>query len=373
MNKKLSVFLLSAFISAASAPFAAADIAYGDRPFYGFFLSNGGYANADESHYGFAKQTFADPWDNTLIHELSGGVGVYAATAIDGVYYAAPYLYESSMSMPTPMPLFSYNIYTGLVREIGPWSDGSTDLKPSDMTYDVKNDRILAACYGSLEGSGIYEIDRNTGKMSLVCNPGNAGGVIAADAFGRIFTINHQGELIQVDPTRNNSTTVIYRIPYNYLSANQSLEFDFTSGKLYWASNTLENPHGDKGRSTWLVEITLPSISADMDYSADMKGYSYTEVGEVGIYSRFMGLYIPYATGGFEAPGFATDLKSASSDDGSFCTISFKVPEKTFGGEPLASVDGYDIYRDGVRIYTGKGTFAAGQELTYEDKEVPVS
>ncbi|MDE6381295.1 MAG: hypothetical protein K2L57_00345, partial [Muribaculaceae bacterium] len=112
MNKKLIAAVL--LCGTAAFPIAAASgIEHADRPFYGFFLSNpGGYTNADESNYGFARQTFAEPDINELLQSLSGGMGLYAATAVDGIYYAAPYIYESSMSMPTAKPLFSYNIYT---------------------------------------------------------------------------------------------------------------------------------------------------------------------------------------------------------------------------------------------------------------------
>lgn len=372
MNNK--ILAASLLLAAAASPNPANAVEYGNRPFYGFFLSNpGGYTNAAEDQYGFAKQTFSNPGANELMYALSGGIGVYAATAVDGIYYAAPYLYESSMSMPTARPLFSYNIYTGQVTEIGPWTDMSTDIKPSDMTYDVKNDRILATCYGSLEGSGIYEVNRETGAMTLLRKINNGGGVIAADAFGRVFTINHDGQLLQIDMTKDNSSKVIYQLPYSYLAANQSLEFDFTNGKIYWASNTLNNPRNDGGHSTWMVEITLPNISPNMDYSADMQGYSSQEIGEIGNNSRFLGMYIPYATGGFEAPGFATDTKSESSVDGSFCTIEFKIPTTTFGGDPLSAVDGYDIYRDGVKIYTGKGRLNAGEAVKYEDKAIPAT
>ena len=167
MNKKTIAALLLACTAASSGYAEAAE--QDNRPFYGFFLSNpGGYTNADETQYGFSRQTFANAGANELLYPLSDGIGLYAATAVDGIYYATPYLFESSMSMPTPRPMFSYNIYTGQVKEIGPWSDQSTDLKPSDMTYDRKNDRILAACFGSKEGAGIYELDRETGAMTLI-------------------------------------------------------------------------------------------------------------------------------------------------------------------------------------------------------------
>lgn len=76
----------------------AAEVDHGDRPLYGFFLSNPlGFTNASNENYGFAKQTFADLTNSELMYGLSGGIGVYAATAIDGIYYAAPYYYGSSM------------------------------------------------------------------------------------------------------------------------------------------------------------------------------------------------------------------------------------------------------------------------------------
>ena len=372
MKKNILTALM--LVGAAAAPLYANAVENGNRPFYGFFLSNpGGFTNAPKECYGFAKQTFSDATHNELIYELSGGVGVYAATAIDGIYYAAPYLYESSMSMPTPRPLFSYNIYTGQVTELGEWSNQTTDLKPSDMTYDRKNDRLLAICYGSSEGGGIYEVDRKTGAMTLLRQANNIGGVIAADAFGRVFSINHEGQLLQIDMTKDNSAKVIYTLPYAYLAANQSLECDPTSGKLYWASNTLDNPHSDNGHCTWLVEITLPGIGPNVDYSADMQGYDYKEIGEIGYTSRFLGMYIPYATGGFEAPGFATDLKSESSVDGEYCTIEFKTPSTTFGGDELASIDGYDIYRNGEKIFNEHKNYAGGTVVKYEDKAIPAT
>ncbi len=374
---KLASFVFATVLAAGmmSVPRAYAEgIENGDRPFYGFFLSNpAGYTNATEDKYGFAKLTFADTGNAELLHELNGGVGVYAATAVDGIYYAIPYLFETSMTMPSPMPMFSYNVYTGQVLEIGPWSDGNTDLKPSDMTYDRKNDRILALCFGSQEGSGIYELDRKSGTLTLLRKLNNGSGVIAADAFGRVFTINHEGQLMQIDMEKDFSEKVLFQLPYSYLSANQSLEFDVTSGKIYWASQTYENPTGNQGRGTYLVEITLPAIAPDADYSADMKGYESKEYSEIGFDARFLGMYIPYATGGFDAPGFAADLVTVPGEDGKSCKIEFKVPSTTFGGSPLASIDGYDIFRDGERIYTGKGVAAAGESITYTDTEIPVS
>lgn len=375
MNRQLTA-LLAGLISISAPTYAEGTVEYGNRPFYGFFLSNQLWTNAN-SGYGFSRQTFEKPYENELLHALEGNIGLYATTAVDGIYYAAPYLFESSMSMPTPRPMFTYNIYTGNVEEIGAWSDMSTDLKPSDMTYDRKNDRILALCFGSLEGGGIYEVNRETGAMTCI-RKFTGGGVIAADNFGRVFSILQDGTLVQVDMTKDETYTGIYRLPFAYLQSNQTMEFDVTSGKLYWAANTRINPmgfsdeEGDNGRSSWLVEITLPSIAPNENYNASMSGYSYEVIDEIGSMARFQGLYIPSCTGGFEAPGFASDCTFTSTEDGERCILGFNIPATTFGGEPLDAVDGYDVFRDGTRITTVKGPFTAGSSQQYEDTEVPV-
>ena len=364
MKKTLLTF--AALVGAAVTVQAAEEVAYGNRPFYGFFLTNGRYTNATEAQYGFAKQTFKATRTNELIHELTDNVGVYAATAIDGIYYAMPYQYSSSMSMPEPLPMFTYNIYTDRVEQMGRWDIEGSDFKPSDMTYDIKNDRLLAIGFDSQSKSAIYEVDRNTGALTRLSLLKEVGGVIAADAQGRIFTICHDGALYQVDITRDYTMQKIYEMPYSYLTSNQSLEFDMTSGKLYWASNCKDNPRHDGGYSTYMVEITLPVIGPEQNYTPNDK-YSFREINEIGTAARFQGMYIPYAVGGFEAPGFATDIQTVSSPDGSYCTINFKAPTTTFGGEALSSVDGYDLYRNGERIHSEKG-LSVGKSVTYEDK-----
>ena len=97
----------------------------------------------------------------------------------------------------------------------------------------------------------------------------------------------------------------------------------------------------------------MPTISPDRDYTASGE-YRVREIGEIGYFARFQGMYIPYATGGL-APGFATDITTTSSPGGKSRKIDFKASLTTFGGEELESIDGFDIYRNGVRIHTQKG------------------
>ncbi|MGM9806299.1 MAG: choice-of-anchor J domain-containing protein [Candidatus Aphodosoma sp.] len=370
MNKKLS-FLIGLVATLLCTGLHGATVEFGNRPVYGFFLSNEQFTNAKTGAYGFARQTFNSLGDNELLYELTGSVGIYAAAAADGIYYAVPYHFTSSMQEPTPLPLFSYNLYTGHVEEIGEWNTDGSSFKPSDMTYDMKHDRLLALGFDPVNSSAVYEVNRQTGKFTKLVSLPIVGGVIAADAFGRIFTVSVDGRLFQIDMSQDNKATELCSLPYRQLQSNQTLEFDITNNKLYWAANCIDNPSGDKGAETRLVEITMPVITPEQDYSPSTD-FSYREIGPVGHYARFQGMYIPYATGGFMAPGFATDIKTTSSEDGTECTIEFKAPTTTFGGEALESVDGYDLYRNGVKIHTHKG-LSAGENAVYTDTVIPAS
>lgn len=364
------LFMMAVFSSVGL--YAAEKVEYGSRPVYGFFLSNGQFVNAKVGAYGFSRQTFDALTTNELLYELSGGVGVYATAAVDGVYYAVPYHFSSSLQEPAPLPMFTYNIYTGNVEEVGEWNTDGSSLKPSDMTYDMKNDRLLALCFDPVNMSAVYEVNRQTGKFTKIVSLPNVGGVIAADAFGRVFTITTDGILYQIDMAHDQKAIELYTVDgYSQLLSNQSLEFDITSNKLYWAANCQNNPSGDRGQNSRLVEITLPVVGPDQDYAPSVD-FSHREIGIIGQTARFQGMYIPYAAGGFLAPGFATDVKTTSSEDGTKCTIEFKAPTTTFGGETLTSLDGYDVYRNGVKIHTQKG-LEVGAAASFVDESVTES
>lgn len=374
MNK---IYLLSSLLAAASimpAQSEAASVEYGNRTFYGFFLTNGSYTNGQYGEYGFAKQKFNDLESNELIYRMGNNMGIYAAAAIDGVYYAAPYQFSTSLQPPEAKPMFTYNIYTGYVEEIGPWVTDDPEFKLWDMTYDRKNDRLLAVGYSYATGGAIYEVNRKTGQLTRLRS--TEGMLLAADAFGRCFTITSDGDLYQLDMNNETRMIKLMNLPYVGQLSHQSLEFDLTNNKLYWASNTYTNPNGlaytdgDHGEETRLIEITLPNIGPEQDYKEG--GFSYADMGPIGSFATFMGMYIPFAPGGFMAPGHATDIKTVSSEDGKQCKITFKAPTITFGGEELTSIDGYDIFRDGVRIATRNG-IQAGQICEYEDKDIPES
>ena len=369
---KQILFSVALLCSAGCYEALAAEVQYGNRDFYGFFLGNETYTNANGSQYGFTRQTFASPGTNELIYEFTDNMGMYAATAIDGVFYGVPYIYSSSITMPEPKPFFSYNIYTGHYEEIGDWNPEKSQFKPQDMTYDLANDRLLAVGFDPEYRSCVYDVDRNTGKFTRIVKLPVTAGTIACDAHGRVFVISGEGKLYQVDMENDNRAELLMQLPYSDLVSNQSMSFDLTCNKLYWGANCMVNPNNDRSASTWLVEITLPVIGPQQNYTPESGKYEYTQIAEIGSHGRFLGLYIPYCAGGFSAPGFATDIECKSAENGLDCTLSFTTPVKCFNGEDDTTVDGYDIYRDGVRIYTAKGV-SAGQRISFTDTDIPAS
>ncbi len=374
---KKSILVL-ATVAAMSLPgmtaSAQTDVEHGTREFYGFFLSNQWYNNAAYPAYGFAKQTFAFPADNELIYPFDGVTGIYAAACADGIYYACPYEFTSSMEEPTAKPVMVYNLASGLVEDLGEWHEDGATFKPSDMTYDIYNKKMYAICYGYKEGgTGVYELDMTNGSLSLVCSA--RGGVIAADGVGRIFTIDHDGWLYQINLS-NGVATPVFNTKCTGLVSNQTMEFDHTTGTLYWASATTTDTYndfgidvGDRGRTVHLRGITLPSLPIGQNYTSSMEGFDMVDYGEVGTSAAFLGMYIPYAEGGFDAPGAVTDFTATSNATGNGTDLAFKLPVKTFGGDELTSINGYAIYRDGVEVAYSKEAVTPGQAVSWSESD----
>lgn len=360
--------LLSCPVMNAAVP---SEIEHGNRTFYGFFLSNqNDFTNAVYPAYGFAKQTLDAPDLNELLYGFDGKIGVYAATCVEGVYYACPYSFSSSMEEPSPMKVMTYDIAAGRVDYLGAWYNEEDQAKPSDMTYDIKNDRILAICYSTMSGSGIYEMNRNTGAMKRICDA--RGGVIAADGQGRVFTIDHDGWLYQINLS-NGKATPVFDTKCSSMMSNQTMEFDHTTGNLYWASCTMSDmtsgeEKGDKGRGAYLRCIYLPQLPAGQNFTASTKGIEMGTYGEIGMGARFQGLYIPYADGGFDAPAAVTDLTVTPSATADGADFSFKLPTTTFGGDPLTDLNGFVILRDGEQAYYNATSVMPGDLVTWSDR-----
>lgn len=328
----------------------------GGRVFYGFNLGSAEWS-PDYRGYdcGFVSYPFDLKGEGTVLNSFlpTPTRAVYAGAGIDGVIYACEYEYASSTSMPEPTDFISYNTVNGSLRRIGKWNPEGSSFKPSDMTYSIKDDKLYAI--GFENGTGLYEVDRNTGEFTKICSL-SAGGTLAADAKGTLYTMTSGGELCTIDVAKGRLSTV-WVSPLKGMMSNQSMEFDHTTGLLYWASCTSTHTYG--AEDVYMQEIDL----------SDIGNITMREVGMVGISSRLVALHIPYAEN-LDAPAAPADVKSVAGAPGSLdCTLTWTNPTESFCGGEIGTLYGLVIKRDGVEVAYIENP-VAGASMSWSDTEV---
>ena len=349
MKKQLLFSLMCAgVLSAAATP--------GNRVFYGYNLGSEEWAEGFKTYdCGFVSYPFDLSADGKVLKSYlsTPSKAVYAGAGIEGGIYAYEYEYSSSTSMPEPTDFVSYNTINGVYTRIAKWNEAKTNFKPSDMTYSIKDDKLYAVGYD--EGSGLYEVDRNTGAFTLVC-PLTEAGTIAADAKGNLYTMSSGGVLYIIDVERGRQNK-IWTSPLQGMANNQTMEFDHTTGLLYWASCTKTHEFG--AEDTFMQEIDL----------RDLDNITMREVGMIGVSSRLVALHIPYAEN-LEAPAAPTAVKTVAGEVGtSTVTLSWTNPTEAFGGGEIGTLYGLIISRDGERVaYLDKPV--AGADMTWTDDKV---
>lgn len=328
------------------------------RPFYGYFHCN---LDWPDYEYGFAEQYFDYTLDSEQIYSLKDGrnVSLYAGAAIDGIIYGCEYQFTNSMENPTPIDFIAYNIYTGRIESLGQWNDNPTStFKPTDMTYDYSSKTMYAVGY-ELGTAAIYTVDITNGKFTHVRDIEGAG-TLAANAKGELYTISHDGWLKKINLSNGNLENV-FNTGLTSMGSSQTMEFDLTTGNLYWASNTMSR---DNCENVWLQEIDM----------SDPDNITIRELGRLGKNAMFRALYIPYADS-LDAPAAPTEIKATTdpSDPGK-AILTWRNPDKTFSGADLDNLLGVVIFRDGVQCkYFSTADVTKGANMSWTDDAIPAN
>lgn len=353
-------FISSLLLGAALLPALTAwSAAPGNRVIYGFNLASAEWADGPAKRYdcGFVSYPFDLSEKGTVLESYlpTPTKAVYAGAGIDGIIYACEYNYSTSTSQPEASDFVAYNVFNGTLERIGKWNPENTSFKPSDMTYSVADGKLYAV--GFMNGSGLYEVNPATGEFTLICSL-PAGGTLAADGKGQLYTMDSGGVLYTIDKERGRLNK-IWQSPLNGMTAMQSMEFDLTTGLLYWASKTRSHPQGDE--NVWLQEINL----------SDLNNVTMTEIGNIGSQSRFVAMHIPYAENP-AAPAAPTEVSSKPGDDGALeATIYWTNPTTAFNGGDLGTLYGCLITRNGERV-AYLTDVKAGEKMEWTDSDVPV-
>ncbi len=329
--------LFSAFAALALAgvgtPAYAADDASSPahRLMYGYFNNN----LALSGQYGFASFYLDNLAEAELIYPYGEMMSIYAGAAVDDVIYAYEYTYDSYMG-PQNGDFISYDITTGRYTRLGTEGLGaySASFKPQDMTYDYSTGTMYAVCYDQGE-SALYEVELADGKLTKVTTLQETLGTIAADKDGTLYGAAHDGFIYKVNKA-DGSLLKVVQTGFSSLAYNQTMEFDHTTGLLYWAAGSADY---DNGAQTHMVCINV-------------KDKTFRNIGNIGVNAQLQALYIPFAEGGDSAPAAPADFKVVPGEKGAMSAhLTWSAPITTFGGEALAdAVTGYVVERNGQEI-----------------------
>ena len=333
----------------------AADISFteSNRTIYGYFNIEGSFKG---DTYGFAEINTNNLQEPTLLYDFpSHGMNpMYAGAGVDGVLYGACYIWNGSMSPTIPGDLIAYNITTGRMTTIGPWSAGNEFLKPQDMTYDYTTNTMYAMAFDG-NGSKLMTVNLETGEFEnpLPIKAALSFATLAASPAGELYAIGVDGVLYKISKASGTISSVFNTglTGYNF---TQSMEFDPTSGNIYWAANVTDyDPN-----QVLLMEINMQ----------DPSNPSIKNLGQFGNGAVFGSLYIQGATS-YDAPAVVAGLTANNEAGKPDVKLTWTNPSTTFGNGQLNSLNGIVVFRDG-EVVTTLTDAKPGQEMTYTDANV---
>lgn len=349
--KKLLQKLLVASLLLVSAV-AAVSAGVPNRQVYGYFLFYDKY-----SPYGWARFNMNDASNVEFIDEGDNVKGIFCGACAYGIVYYCEYEYSLTEG-PIPSGFWSYNLSTGKKSFIGDYSDETSNpyQKFLDMTYDYSTETMYAVAF-EMGTTSLYTFDLKTGRPEKVVELDSNIGTLACNLKGEIYGIDIQGVLYKVNKSDGRCEKV-FDTGYSGMVRLQSMEFDRTTGELYWASNVI-TPSVRNGH-TYLVKITIDGDNSKVE-----------DIAELGGNAELLALHIPFVRLGETVPALPSDVKVEADAGGApGATVSWTNPELTFGGKPLEGLKSVTIKRNGEVVAT-VNTSEPGKKLSARDENVP--
>ncbi len=260
---------------------------------------------------------------------------VSAGTFAEGYYYAAQVNSEDS-----PSGIFAYDLKTGEATKVIDMTDAPSLI--TDMTYDYTTGTLYAIADDYPE-TAFLKINLAEKRLEYLANFDNQYGTIAADPYGKLFLMSHNGTIYTISK-EDYSLTLVYT-GSDYLKGLQSMDYDFNSEKFYWI-------HTDYGNCS-LIEI-------------DPETWQQKQIGTVGG-AQITGLFTGYTKALPTSPAAPSNLKATPDANGEKeCTLSWTNPTTTFERNPLSEITSITIYRNG-EVVTTLSNAKPGETMTYTD------
>lgn len=299
-----------------------------------------GYVNTDDNHFGtygiVSAQTNDLEATEMLYDFMANNVNpAYAATGYDNIIYAFTYQWNGSMVQPTASDLVAYNISTGRMTTIGPWSPNDPNLKVQDATWDPVDNALYTIIYTN-EQSYLSKVNLETGALETVCEilSDISFVAVASSPAGVLYGLGIDGIIYRVNKT-SGALAEVFNSHLTQFYVGNSMIFDPASGNLFWAIKASDyDPN-----NTILVEVDLNAEG----------GPKMHEVGQIGRNSVFNGLYMPGASS-YAAPAAPTDFTATYTSGKLEAKLSWTNPSTTFGNDVLTDLNGIVVRRDGKQV-----------------------
>lgn len=252
---------------------------------------------------------------------------VSAGAMADGTYYAQTY-----KPGPRPVAWNTFDVASGTLTKLADLSEESPLYV--DMTYDYSEGNLLAVSHYGANSSYIHLVNPADGSSTIYADvPGLWLMTLACNYEGDIYSIANDGFLYAFDKQKMTFSQVgKVDSGIRYM---QSMEFDHSTGILYWAECT---PYGSYF-NTVNTETGKYSFITNLASNGEMTG-----------------LYVPFKLAEDDAPAAVSIVTVSDPAHDGNVTFSFTLPSKTAAGGQLESISSVVLTEGEETVKTWTGT-----------------
>jgi hypothetical protein len=223
----------------------------------------------------------------------------------------------------------------------------SVSMLASDVAYDPTSDMVYGCFYNDTGDGYLFgKVDYTTRKRTAIKNLEVSYNAVMVDAAGQVYAIDMTGNLLKVDKTTGDATTIGHTgVSPAYAT---SATIDLSTGRCFWTVSPADG-------TSYLYEVNLETGLA-------------TQLFQFACSDEITGLFIPAPEATAEAPSPAQNLTASFPEGALEGTFSFTMPTTLVNGAEATGEMNYIIWIDGVEFATG--TANAGDAVT---KDVALS
>ena len=299
---------------------------------------------ASSNSYGVYSLPVSSNAELSSVHIDNNFKSNAGAVYVNGLYHILNANFSSNDAFQS-VSYFQYDTNTWEENDENEFSDSR--FMAADMTVNPLTNVVYGAFSDGANGQQLATFDFTSKGYVVKGALSKQLFAIAADAEGTLYGIGSDNILYKVDK----NTAKLTKIGSTGIKAAaylQSATFDWTSGKLYWATTLTNDVAG-------LYEVDVTTGKASL--------ISYFPNNE-----EIVGLYCTNKLATDDAPAAVGSLKAEFEGASTIGAISFVMPTKTNGGDVLNGNLNYVIKINGEKV--AEGNAVAGETVDVTNVKV---